>query len=254
MTTRVGPRVSRAAASALRVLVAATSIVVLGGCAAKWPDAPPSPAAAHDIHVVSHGWHTGVVLARDDLGDALAFVRDELGEAPWYEFGWGDKGFYQAREITSGLAVRAVFWPTDSVMHVVAVPLPPDRYFVASEAIRVPLSAAGAAGVAGAIAASFAPPEGGAAPSPTKRGLYGHSLFFDGEGSYHLLRTCNTWTARTLTAGDVPIRAFLTLTAGSVMGQVGGALEDLYEARPDLREPSPPPVVEPRLGSAPGGP
>ncbi|MDW3350888.1 DUF2459 domain-containing protein, partial [Escherichia coli] len=56
-----------------------------------------------------------------------------FAQPKWYEIGWGDKGFYQAQEITSRLTLQAMFWSTGAVMHVVAFSAPPERYFPGSE-------------------------------------------------------------------------------------------------------------------------
>ena len=63
----------------------------------------------------------------------MSEIKSRFGETPYLEFGWGDKGFYQANEITSGITFKAVFWPTESVVHVVAVPKEPRIYFKNSE-------------------------------------------------------------------------------------------------------------------------
>lgn len=46
----------------------------------------------------------------------LPDLEKRFGSVPFLEFGWGDKGFYQAETISAGLALQAMFWPTDAVM------------------------------------------------------------------------------------------------------------------------------------------
>lgn len=51
-------------------------------------------------------------------------MREELPElatalpGEWLEFGWGDEGFYRTERVSAGLALRALAYPTASVMHV----------------------------------------------------------------------------------------------------------------------------------------
>jgi len=207
------------------------------GCNREWrllaaPDAP-----THDIVVASLGWHTGLVLKREDLGEELAFLADHFG--PFYdrfEIGWGDKGFYEAEEITTGITLRAIFWPTDSVVHVWAMPGPPEQYYPAEDRRVVPLSDEAIRALRTAIVGSFVREDSGEI-LPTKDGLYGNSRFYTGVGCYYMTNTCNSWTARMLSASGVPIGTTLTLTAGSVMGQVEDALFELDTLRGELDRP-----------------
>jgi len=201
----------------IAVLVA---VLASGGCAyfKEWRHFPADKVDERIIYVVSHGWHTGIVVPRAELGPELAFIPLELGEAAYYEFGWGEKDFYQAPDNTVLLALQAVLWVDDATMHVVAVPKPPAQYFPESETIELHLSKKGLGQLTAAIAASFAKDDDGDSHS-TRDGLYGTSRFFDGVGKYYLLNTCNTWTARMLGIAGVPTTTVLTLTAGSVARQ-----------------------------------
>jgi hypothetical protein len=97
--------------------------------------------ATHDdeqtIYVTSNGWYTGIVIDGSKLGAEMVFLEEYFGKNLYYELGWGDRGFYTANEITSGLTLRAMFWPTSSVMHVVALHTNPKSYFKNSEVIGV---------------------------------------------------------------------------------------------------------------------
>lgn len=77
-------------------------------------------AGQHNIYIVSHGWHTGIVVPAAIVNRVLPQLDARFAQPKWYEIGWGDKGFYQAQEITSRLTLQAMFWSTGAVMHVVA--------------------------------------------------------------------------------------------------------------------------------------
>ena len=87
--------------------IALAIVTALAACATEPnPVAPPVQADAtrpHRIFVIAHDWHTGIALPTDALADELPFLRTRFKRAPYIEFGWGDKGFYQAAEITAGL-------------------------------------------------------------------------------------------------------------------------------------------------------
>lgn len=175
-------------------------------------------AEDRNVTIVSHGWHTGIVLAQEDLGEPLEFVIESLGEAPYYEFGWGDKAYYQEGEDKPWLMGPAALWPTETVMHVVALPSEPAAYFPDSEAHALQLSVEGVDAMTAAIRDSFT--LDGDAPEPVGDGLYGNSQFFSGEGRFHLRRTCNTWTLEMLSVAGLPVTPEGTIRARGVMSQL----------------------------------
>lgn len=192
--------------------------VLATGCAGSPVNCPP-PAESNPVYMVSHGWHTGVVVAADNLGPELAFLERYFNNAQWYEFGWGDREFYPAEQTTTGMMLRAALWPTDAVMHVVALPRNPAVYFANSRVIGLQLGDADHAKLTGSVAEYFKHDEHGGVMM-IGEGLYGDSRFFEAEGRFHIFNTCNTWTAKMLRRADVPVRTFMTLRAESVMNQV----------------------------------
>ena len=207
-------------------VVATLAVLGMGGCAyfKDWEQLPATKQDERTVHIVSHGWHTGIVVAREDLNEELRAVTQQLGDAAFYEFGWGDKAFYQSDDPGIGIMFRAVFLPTPSTMHVVAVPEEPAKYFDSSESLTLHVSSGGLDAMIQSIAASFAKDAQGKSLA-TLPGLYGHSFFFDANGSYYFGNTCNTWTVRMLRRAGVPTTTFLTQTAGSVMRQGKWAIE-----------------------------
>ncbi len=206
------------------------SLVLLTACSTvprsqdRFVDEPGQ--ATRRIHVVSHGWHTGIVVPSDVATTYLPDLEKRFGSVPFLEFGWGDKGFYQAETISAGLALQAMFWPTDAVMHVVAVPERADRYFPHSEVVSLCVSDAALASMMQFVARSFVRNADNLAPS--QNGLYGDSQFYAAVGDYFMFNTCNTWTATGLYEAGVEISPHL-LTASAVMRAVADAAEGTAE-------------------------
>ncbi|VAW85088.1 hypothetical protein MNBD_GAMMA17-25, partial [hydrothermal vent metagenome] len=202
----------------------------LSGCwfkpAAIGNSAPFSGAGGHVVHVISHGWHTGLVVPAKEIQARIPALQDQFGDVGSLEFGWGDKGFYQAEEITTGLTVRAVLWPTESVMHVVAVPQSPREYFPDSEVITFCLTDSALSSLMQFIASSFKRNDTGDVVS-MKSGVYGNSQFYQGEGDYYLMNTCNKWTAKGLRSAGMNISPTFKLTADSVMGYLKKEMSSL---------------------------
>ena len=170
----------------------------------------------HKIYVVSHGWHTGLVLPAKDIQSRLPRLKDRFGNASYIEFGWGDRDFYQASEITTGLAFRAMFWSSGSAIHSVEVTGDVPQFFPNSEVRKLCLSDAALASLIDFIAGSFAKnPQGEIVE--LKKGIYGNSQFYEGVGDFNLFNTCNKWTAKALSSAGMDISPIFRLTAGSVM-------------------------------------
>ena len=188
----------------------ATILLLTAGC---------KPALAIQVYIVSHGWHTGIVVPSADISDRLPPLGARFPDARYLEFGWGDRGFYTADEITFGLALHSILVPTDSVMHVVALPTTPDKYFIGSEVKSLCIDTVDYMHLLDHIVSGFSTGDDGTIHARGK-GLYGDSQFYTGHGSYHLFNTCNKWTAKGLSAAGVDISPALTLRAEGVMNSI----------------------------------
>jgi len=207
----------------LKVISLTVLLSVLSACSSKPYVVDPMESgeitASKEIYIVSHGWHTGFVVPTADIETRLPKLKDRFGDIPNIEFGWGDKKFYQAKEVTTGLTLQAVFWPTDSVVHVVAVPANVEEYFPHSTVEKICLNTAEYFSLITFISNSFEKnPQGEI--MPLKNGIYGNSQFYAGEGDYYLFNTCNKWTAKGLKSAGVDISPLFKLTASSVMNYI----------------------------------
>jgi len=119
------------------------------------------------------------------------------------------------------MILRAVLWPTSSVLHVVAFRGPPGTYFSGLEVVELSVSEAGYNELLAFVAASFARTLDGALIC-LGTGLYGDSWFYIAEGSFTALNNCNTWVARAIETTGYPISSKTTITAQSVLSQLQG--------------------------------
>lgn len=180
--------------------------------------------AAPVFYVGSHGWHTSIVIPRDQIPAAAwppgVATRTFVG-FEYLEIGWGDRKFYTAPRPNVVMALDAVFLPGPSVLHVVGLHPPLGRALAWSALVPVPCTADELASLCRGLGDSFARDSGEGATA-LGRGLYGaKSRFYAAEGRYDLLNTCDTWTARMLRAGGLPVRSDLmhTWSAGAVIAQ-----------------------------------
>ncbi len=170
------------------------------------------------FYVVSHGWHTGLIVDRRDLIERVPKLKNDFGGVKYLEIGWGDQRFYQAQAVNFGLALRAVLFPTSSVLHIVEVPDTPRRYFSGSEVVEVSVPPTGYEKLLAFIAGSFSRTSSNGVIK-LGRGLYGKSRFYRSEGSFHAFNTCNTWIAKAINATGYPIST-ATSTARGLMTQL----------------------------------
>ncbi|MSO92097.1 MAG: DUF2459 domain-containing protein [Rhodospirillales bacterium] len=200
----------------LRVLLAA---LVLAACAfepaAVERSEVPRP---HTIYVFSNGWHTGIVVARDDIPLARIPETADLPGAAFFEFGWGDREYFPAPKPTTGMALTAAFASSGAVVHMAGWPAPPHQ-FHRIEAIAVPVDAPALDRLAQAIGASFDRGTGARAQIAGP-GLQTESFFYPARGRFHVFNTCNTWTASTLAAAGIPVPPTGVITAGDLMGHL----------------------------------
>jgi len=168
------------------------------------------------IYVVSHDWHTGFVIPSNKIQHLLPALAKRFGNTDLLEFGWGDKGFYQSGEMTTSLIFSAILWPTETVVHVVAISGNSHRFFSGSEIEPVYLGNEEYDSFLKYISNSFRRNEEKEIIE-LEKGLYGDSQFYAGEGDYFLMNTCNKWTAKGLKSAGMDIGTTFTLTADSVM-------------------------------------
>jgi uncharacterized protein (TIGR02117 family) len=171
------------------------------------------------FYVVSHGWHTSIVLNCGDLAEVLPSLEEDVCDGEYVEIGWGDERFYQAQTVTPGLTLRAILWPTPSVLHVVMFRDMPQRYFSQSEVVELSVAQAGYRDLLAFVARSFTRTSDNALIR-LGPGLYGDSWFYHAEGVFSAFNTCNTWVAKAIEKTGYPISSSMILTAQGVLSQL----------------------------------
>src|SRR5215510_9811267 len=92
------------------------------------------------VYVVSHGWHTGIVVKRDDVDAHLWPEKDDFPEALYLEVGWGDHDFYRTPGAGLGILLQAALASPASVLFAIGIPITVTAYFPRSDIIAIPLS------------------------------------------------------------------------------------------------------------------
>jgi len=196
---------------------------LMSACATAGPtmSAPPLVEAGDQrtIHVVRHGLHTGIAVPAADVPEAAWPARRDFSGADYLEVGWGDRAYYQAPDPDAWLAVRALFWPTPGVLHLVGFNGPVERQFPGAEIVELHVSRQGFARLVDYIRASHELDPSGA-PIALGRGLYGTSRFYASRERFHLFKTCNVWTASVLREAGVSLSSVPALTASGLISRL----------------------------------
>lgn len=174
---------------------------------------PPAVHAA-TVYVVNHGWHTGLVIRRGDIPADLWPEHREAPPGEYLEVGWGQRTFYQTRGPSLLMALRAAFWPGPSVLHLVGFNGPAAAQFPGSEIVALQVDPAQMARLVAYIAQAYERDADGKVIR-LGNGLYGDSRFFAAHETFHLLKTCNVWTARALRLAGCPVAR--GITSGNVL-------------------------------------
>lgn len=205
----------------------------LAGCATQSGSYPPpgAPIATH-IYVVTQGWHTEIMLRREDLRPAFWPEAADFAAFEYVAVGWGERDYFPAPRFNPWYGIKALFWPTASVLHVVGFDRPPVQQFPGTEVVRLALTAEGLEELNRYIGASHEREDHRAQPllpSP-----YGAGWFYAARRSFHLFRTCNVWVVHALQAAGLPVSAAFVLLPESVMVQlrpIGEVLQRRTQAR-----------------------
>ena len=204
-----------------------TAVALAAGCLgpAAGPEPRRSDIPAFAVWVVDHGWHTAIVVRRSDVDETIWPEVKDFPEAAFVEIAWGDRDFYMDDRATGWLALKAAFFTSGSVLHVVGFNTPIATYFPGSDVVELRVSRRGFDAMTQVFHDEYQRDETNR-PVRLAPGLYGASRFYAARGRYHLFNTCNTWVARALRDAGLDITPSGTVTAGGVMQEARRAVAD----------------------------
>ena len=184
------------------------------------------PDSGVTIYIESNGVHTDVVVpARHKLVDWTRLVPYSDFERvdstySWVAFGWGDKGFYLETptwdDLKFSTAFKAVFFLGSTAMHVTYKQYEPRhpertrRLVITEEQYRKMIAY---------ITNSFEMNASGKFIRIEHPGYSEDDCFYEANGTYSFLNTCNEWTGNALEHADVRV-GFWTPFESSVFEQM----------------------------------
>lgn len=217
---------------------------VLGLVAALWtwtlpgnPSRFPAPAVAGvEIHILNNGFHTDLAVPRARLeagGGPLAQASRTLGEGDWVLIGWGDATFFVDESPMEGRLLdgaRAFFMPGNaSVVMLDPEAGDPTRRFAPDSRRTLRLSPAGFEAMRSRIETSLELEQG--RPRLTTARPGDGARFFSSRETFWIGYICNSWMARVLNAGGVPVRPMRAVTAGEVIASLDRVQLDMERSQ-----------------------
>jgi uncharacterized protein (TIGR02117 family) len=171
------------------------------------------------VFIVHDAWHAAIVIKKADIPAAVLPEIRDFPSAEYLEFSWGDRDYFPAPDGGLGLALKAAFWSSGSILHVVGFRDAVENTFPGAETIEIVLSEEAFQRLIQFISDTFSRPHP-PAPAEPRPGLFPNGKFYSAEGKFNLFRTCNTWVAEALSAAGLPISPGYVITAGSLSHQV----------------------------------
>lgn len=171
-----------------------------------------------DIFVLNHGWHAGIVLQTEDINNSAWQIDPLFKKYKYIEVGWGDEAFYKSSDPSVWMTIKAALIPTSSVLHVRALSRYDLSMFSKESVEKITISKKGYTKLLGFIENSFAKKD--YKTIILSEGLYPNSFFYLSSKKYHILNTCNVWTAEALESAEVDISPFFTLTTDDLFSQI----------------------------------
>lgn len=150
----------------------------------------------HDVFVVFHAWHSGIVIEQETWKEKGGYTHELIPETTFIEFGWGDGKYYPSESFSLWRAIRAILWPTSSVLHVSGYNSPPDEILSSERVHKITITEDELDILISEIKNEFIVQDGEIIHQ--NPGIYHLGQFFEASSTYHLFRTCNVWTAQKL--------------------------------------------------------
>jgi len=179
------------------------------------------PEQGIEIFVETNGVHTAIIVPkRSVIHDWSAFLptshlSDPSNTGDYLSFSWGHRQFYLETEswgdIQAGTVASILIGSDDTLMHIYHMRKPRDGDI----ARRLVISEGQYDRLVSVLTEKFAFNADGSRPDPIA-GYGRNDIFYESNGRYTLINTCNTWTGDTLAAIGVRVGAW-TPMAGGVM-------------------------------------
>lgn len=201
-------------------LICLLMIVSAAPATAHWA-CPTAEPTCKLVFVVHDSWHAAVVLRKSDIPvDSVPELLD-FPNAEFIEFSWGDRDYFPDPDAGVFTAIKAAFWSSGSVLHLVGFSGNIRSFYRSGEVVELRLTAQAHERMIDYISDTFSRPQP-KGRAQAHAGLFAYSRFYLATRKFSLLKTCNTWVAEALKSAGLPISPINVITADSLATQMSG--------------------------------
>ncbi|MDG1333468.1 MAG: TIGR02117 family protein [Crocinitomicaceae bacterium] len=173
------------------------------------------------LYIRSNGVHTDICMPtstnqKDWLESINLLAYEDQNHLEYIAIGWGDKGFFLDTptwaELKASTAVKAVFLPSPTAMHVEFLAEPQ----VSGTIREVKVSKRSYRKLIRFVESSFLMKDN----HPILIPGHGYGLtdnFYEAHGNYHMFNTCNVWTNDAMKSASIPTSIFSIFPEGNLM-------------------------------------
>jgi uncharacterized protein (TIGR02117 family) len=181
------------------------------------------PASAQErvraVFMVDNGWHAALVVRTADISTSALPELGDFPQAEYLEISWGDAEYFPDRDAGFFGALKAAFWSSGSVIHVVGFSGSVEKAYPGAEIIEIAVAEDRFDKMLRYLSDDFLRPAP-TAPAKASPGLFPNSRFYAARSQFSALRTCNTWIAEALRAAGLPLKPWTVVSAGNLAQQV----------------------------------
>lgn len=166
----------------------------------------------YTIYLVKYRWHTGIVFNKNAIDTTIWRESNDFSNCKYLDIGWGDKDFYIHRGFDLGLAIKALFYPTPSVLRIEALEFQLADYIKFSDAaLKIKIDSCGFNNLLRFIHNTYKHDAKNKPEIVTSRNN-GMVKFYKAKGKYSIFNTCNTWAAKGLNKAGIKISTDIILS------------------------------------------
>ena len=180
-----------------------------------WPTSPEvqnCPEQEHELFVTTNGIHLDIVLPIEEIPPHLVHPSYITDSTTHVAFGWGERTFFLETptwgDLTFRNGARALLVSSESLMHIVRYRRPMEswqRVEICTEALQALLLY---------LDQSFSKNGQDEWTEVPSTGYPSNHFFYESNGQYHAINTCNTWIGDALKAAEVKTGRWSPLTYG----------------------------------------
>src|SRR5690242_3140155 len=145
-------------------------------------------SSCKSVFIVHGGWHAALVLYAEDISLANVPEIVDFPQPRFIEFSWGDKDYFPDPDAGPFTAMKAAFWSSGSVLHLVGFTEEVARFYPGVEIVQLQFARQAYDKLLDYLSQTFARRQP-ALRASSSAGLYPYSQFYPATGQFALWKT-----------------------------------------------------------------